>query len=239
MRRSTGSRACSTAARTGSTSPGVWCAWRSRTSALPTRRPWCQALAAKDDFDFLGSPEGELALAQTVVYLATAPKSNAAYVAFGAAMRAAKEGGSLAPPKHILNAPTRLMKEEGYGAGYDYDHERARGVLGPELFPRRHGAPAVLRSRRPRLRGRDQEAAGALGQAAREAGWVALRLGQTQRGPNTRWAALLALDDPAAFTRFAGTTEQDPLDIASESIHEPRQRMRRLLLQIRLRNSRS
>ena len=198
-----------------------------------------QALAAKETFDFLGSPEGELALAQTVVYLATAPKSNAAYVAFGAAMRAAKEGGSLAPPKHILNAPTRLMKEEGYGAGYDYDHEAPGGVLGPELFPRRHGAPAVLRSRRPRLRGRDQGAAGGLGQAAREAGWVALRLGQTQRGPNTRWAALLALDDPAAFTRFAGTTEQDPLDIASESIHEPRQRMRRLLLQIRLRNSRS
>ena len=72
-----------------------------------------QALAAKDVFDFLGSPEGELALAQTVVYLATAPKSNAAYTAFGAAMRAAKEGGSLAPPKHILNAPTRLMRAGG------------------------------------------------------------------------------------------------------------------------------
>ena len=76
------------------------------------------ANAAKDAYDFLGSPEGELAIAQAVIYLATAPKSNAAYKAFGAAMRAAKEGGSLLPPKHILNAPTKLMKSEGYGAGY-------------------------------------------------------------------------------------------------------------------------
>jgi putative ATPase len=94
-----------------------------------------QALAAKETFDFLGSPEGELALAQTVVYLATAPKSNAAYVAFGAAMRSAKESGSLAPPKHILNAPTRLMKEEGYGTGYDYDHDRAEAFSGQNYFP--------------------------------------------------------------------------------------------------------
>jgi putative ATPase len=94
-----------------------------------------QALAAKDAFDFLGSPEGELALAQTVVYLATAPKSNAAYTAFGAAMRSAKEGGSLAPPKHILNAPTRMMKEEGYGAGYEYDHSTAEAFSGQSYFP--------------------------------------------------------------------------------------------------------
>ncbi len=94
-----------------------------------------QALAAKEVYDFLGSPEGELALAQTVVYLATAPKSNAAYVAFGAAMRAAKEGGSLAPPKHILNAPTKLMKQEGYGAGYDYDHSTAEAFSGQNYFP--------------------------------------------------------------------------------------------------------
>jgi len=94
-----------------------------------------QALAAKDVFDFLGSPEGELALAQTVIYLATAPKSNAAYKAFGAAMRTAKEGGSLAPPKHILNAPTRLMKDEGYGAGYEYDHSAAEGFSGQNYFP--------------------------------------------------------------------------------------------------------
>ena len=102
---------------------------------MPTRRRVAQALAAKETFDFLGSPEGELALAQTVVYLATAPKSNAAYVAFGAAMRAAKEGGSLAPPKHILNAPTRLMKEEGYGAGYDYDHDAPEAFSGQNYFP--------------------------------------------------------------------------------------------------------
>jgi putative ATPase len=94
-----------------------------------------QALAAKDVFDFLGSPEGELALAQTVVYLATAPKSNAAYAAFGAAMRTAKEHGSLAPPKHILNAPTKLMKQEGYGAGYDYDHSTPEAFSGQNYFP--------------------------------------------------------------------------------------------------------
>jgi putative ATPase len=94
-----------------------------------------QALAAKDVYDFLGSPEGELALAQTVIYLATAPKSNAAYAAFGAAMRAAKEGGSLAPPKHILNAPTRLMREEGYGAGYAYDHDTPEAFSGQSYFP--------------------------------------------------------------------------------------------------------
>jgi putative ATPase len=94
-----------------------------------------QALAAKEVYDFLGSPEGELALAQTVVYLATAPKSNAAYKAFGSAMRAAKEGGSLAPPKHILNAPTKLMKQEGYGAGYDYDHNAPEAFSGQSYFP--------------------------------------------------------------------------------------------------------
>ncbi len=94
-----------------------------------------QALAAKDVYDFLGSPEGEMALAQAAVYLATAPKSNAAYLAYGAAMRAAKEGGSLAPPKHILNAPTRLMREEGYGAGYAYDHSTPEAFSGQSYFP--------------------------------------------------------------------------------------------------------
>jgi putative ATPase len=73
--------------------------------------------AAKETYDFLGSPEGELAIAQAVIYVATAPKSNAAYKAYGAAMRAAKQNGSLLPPKHILNAPTKLMKAEDYGAG--------------------------------------------------------------------------------------------------------------------------
>jgi putative ATPase len=76
-----------------------------------------QALAAKDTYDFLGSPEGELALAQATIYLALAPKSNAAYMAFGMVQRTAEESGSLLPPKHILNAPTKLMKQEGYGSG--------------------------------------------------------------------------------------------------------------------------
>ena len=94
-----------------------------------------QALAAKDTFDFLGSPEGELALAQATIYLATAPKSNAAYVAYKAAMRDAKEHGSLSPPKHILNAPTKLMQSEGYGEGYAYDHDAEEGFSGQDYFP--------------------------------------------------------------------------------------------------------
>jgi len=94
-----------------------------------------QALAAKDLYDFLGSPEGELGLAQAVIYLATAPKSNAAYVAFGAAKRAADETGSLMPPKHILNAPTRLMKDLGYGKDYAYDHDAEDGFSGQNYFP--------------------------------------------------------------------------------------------------------
>lgn len=94
-----------------------------------------QANAAKDVYDFLGSPEGELALGQLVVYLATAPKSNAAYVAYKSATRLAKETGSLMPPKHILNAPTKLMKEQGYGSGYEYDHDAEGGVSGQDYFP--------------------------------------------------------------------------------------------------------
>jgi putative ATPase len=93
------------------------------------------ANAAKDAYDFLGSPEGELAIAEAVIYVATAPKSNAAYVAFGAAKRTAKDAGSLLPPKHILNAPTRLMKEEGYGTGYDYDHDAPDAFSGQDYFP--------------------------------------------------------------------------------------------------------
>jgi putative ATPase len=91
--------------------------------------------AAKDAYDFLGSPEGELALAEAVIYVATAPKSNAAYTAFGAAMRTAREAGSLLPPKHILNAPTGLMQEQGYGAGYEYDHEAEEAFSGQDYFP--------------------------------------------------------------------------------------------------------
>ncbi len=94
-----------------------------------------QCLAAKDTYDFLGSPEGELALAQACVYLATAPKSNAVYKAYKGSMRSAKEHGSLSPPKVILNAPTRLMKDEGYGAGYAYDHDAPEAFSGQNYFP--------------------------------------------------------------------------------------------------------
>ncbi|MCE2510669.1 MAG: replication-associated recombination protein A [Alphaproteobacteria bacterium] len=94
-----------------------------------------QALAAKDAYDFLGSPEGELAIAQAVIYLATATKSNAAYTAFGSARRMAMETGSLMPPQHILNAPTRLMKDLGYGKGYVYDHDTTEGISGQNYFP--------------------------------------------------------------------------------------------------------
>ena len=95
--------------------------------------------AAKDAYDFLGSPEGELAIAEAVIYVATAPKSNAAYVAYGAAKRAAKENGSLLPPKHILNAPTNLMKSEGYGRGYAYDHDAEEAFSGQDYFPEELG----------------------------------------------------------------------------------------------------
>ena len=94
-----------------------------------------QALAAWDTYDRLGSPEGELAIAQLVIYLATAPKSNAAYTAFGAAMGMARGTGSLMPPKHILNAPTRLMRDLGYGKGYVYDHATEEGFSGQNYFP--------------------------------------------------------------------------------------------------------
>ena len=93
------------------------------------------ANAAKEAYDFLGSPEGELAIAEAVIYIATAPKSNATYVAFGAAMRTAKEAGSLLPPKHILNAPTKLMKTEGYTSGYEYDHDAEEAFSGQDYFP--------------------------------------------------------------------------------------------------------
>jgi putative ATPase len=95
--------------------------------------------AAKDAFDFLGSPEGELALAQATVYLATAPKSNAVYTAYKAATRVAKEHGSLMPPKTILNAPTKLMKSEGYGATYRYDHDEPDAFSGQDYWPERLG----------------------------------------------------------------------------------------------------
>lgn len=94
-----------------------------------------QAVAAWETYERLGSPEGELALAQLTIYLATAPKSVAAYKAFGAATRVARETGSLMPPKHMLNAPTGLMKDLGYGQDYKYDPDTAEGFSGQDYFP--------------------------------------------------------------------------------------------------------
>lgn len=101
--------------------------------ADPQALPIC--LAAWQTYERLGSPEGELALAEALIYLATAPKSNAAYTAYKSAIRAAKETGSLMPPAHILNAPTNLMKEIGYGDGYEYDHDTEHGFSGQNYFP--------------------------------------------------------------------------------------------------------
>ncbi len=94
-----------------------------------------QCLAAKDAYEFLGSPEGELAIVQACIYIATAPKSNAAYAAYKAAWKSARETGSLMPPANILNAPTRLMKEVGYGKGYTYDHDTEHGFSGDNYWP--------------------------------------------------------------------------------------------------------
>jgi putative ATPase len=94
-----------------------------------------QCLAAKDAYDFLGSPEGELAIVQACLYLATAPKSNAAYKAQKAAWKSARDTGSLMPPANILNAPTKLMKDIGYGKDYAYDHDRAEGFSGDNYWP--------------------------------------------------------------------------------------------------------
>ena len=102
-----------------------------------------QAIAAKDAYAFVGSPEGELAIVQLVIYLASAPKSNSAYRAESAAAEAARETGSLMPPKHILNAPTRLMKEIGYGAGYRYDHDTEAGFSGQNYFPEGMERPSL------------------------------------------------------------------------------------------------
>ncbi len=104
-----------------------------------------QALAAWEAYERLGSPEGELCIAQAVLYLATAPKSNAAYKALGAANRAAKETGSLMPPAHILNAPTKLMKNLGYGSGYEYDHDTEDAFSGQNYFPEGMGRPDFYR----------------------------------------------------------------------------------------------
>src|SRR6056297_1108073 len=100
-------------------------------------------LHAWETYERLGSPEGELALAQAVTYLALAPKSNAAYAGYKAAMREAKQTGSEPPPRHILNAPTKLMKDQGYGAGYDYDHDAEDGFSGQNYFPEGMSRPVL------------------------------------------------------------------------------------------------
>jgi putative ATPase len=125
-----------------------------------------QALAAWEAYERLGSPEGEVCIAQAVIYLATAPKSNAAYKAIGAAMRAAKETGSKMPPAHILNAPTKMMKNLGYGAGYEYDHEAENAFSGQNYFPEGMGRPDLYR---PVDRGFEREI------AKRLAYWAKLR----------------------------------------------------------------
>ena len=135
MRRSTGWRACWRAASSRSTSLRRLVRASVEDIGLADPQAVVQAIAAKDVYDFLGSPEGEIALVQCVLYLASAPKSNAVYVAHGAAMRAAEEHGSLMPPAHILNAPTKLMKNLGYGKGYEYDHEAEEGFSGQNYFP--------------------------------------------------------------------------------------------------------
>ena len=125
-----------------------------------------QTLAAWDAYERLGSPEGDLALAQAVIYLGTAPKSNAAYVAAKAALASAKASGSLAPPAHILNAPTKLMKELGYGAGYAYDHDTEDGFSGQGYFPDGLARPTFYA---PKDRGFEREL------ARRLAHWQSLR----------------------------------------------------------------
>ncbi|MCK8783085.1 replication-associated recombination protein A [Roseomonas sp. NAR14] len=143
-------------------------------AADPTALPL--AIAAWETYERLGSPEGELALAQLVVHLAAAPKSNAVYVAFKAAMRAAKETGSLMPPAHILNAPTGLMRDLGYGAGYSYDHDEEEAFSGQNYFPDGMPRPEFYRPA-----GRGAEAA----VAERLRRWAALRAGRAA-GPEER-----------------------------------------------------
>jgi putative ATPase len=131
------------------------------------------ANAAKDTYDFLGSPEGEIALAQLVVHLAAAPKSNAVYKAFGQAMAAARETGSLMPPKHILNAPTRMMKDLGYGKGYAYDHDAEGGFSGQDYFPEDMGRRSFYEPRESGNEARIKE---------RLDRWAAIRAERKSRG---------------------------------------------------------
>ncbi len=128
-----------------------------------------QAIAAWETYERLGSPEGELALAQAIVYLGTAPKSNALYVAAKASAKAARATGSLSPPAHILNAPTKLMKQLGYGAGYDYDHDTEEAFSGQDYFPDGLARTAYYQ---PKDRGYEREL------AKRLTHWSALREGK-------------------------------------------------------------
>ncbi|WP_422366208.1 replication-associated recombination protein A [Pelagibius sp.] len=128
-----------------------------------------QSIAAWQAFERIGSPEGELALAQAVIYLATAPKSNAAYKAYKAARKSAGESGSLAPPAHILNAPTGLMRDLGYGKGYRYDHDTAEAFSGQDYFPDTLGRQALYH---PVERGFEREI------RKRLAYWAKLRAGR-------------------------------------------------------------
>lgn len=130
------------------------------------------SLAAKDAYDFLGSPEGELAIVEACLYLATAPKSNAAYAAQKAAFKAARESGSLPPPKTIVNAPTNLMKELGHGAGYAYDHDAPDGFSGQDYWPEKLGRQHFYR---PTDRGREKAI------AERMAWWEELREQRTKQ----------------------------------------------------------
>ncbi|MFL6733711.1 MAG: replication-associated recombination protein A [Sphingomicrobium sp.] len=134
-----------------------------------------QCLAAKDAYDFLGSPEGELAIVQACLYCATAPKSNAAYVAQKGAWRSAKDTGSLMPPQHILNAPTKLMKDIGYGEGYAYDHDADEGFSGQNYWPEEMKAETFYRPTDRGLEARISE---------RIAFWDSMRLNRgTDDGP--------------------------------------------------------
>lgn len=132
-----------------------------------------QALAAKDTYEFLGSPEGELAIVQACLYCATAPKSNAAYKAMGAAWRTAKQTGSLMPPANILNAPTKLMKDVGYGEGYSYDHDTPEGFSGDDYWPEGMAPQSFYR---PTERGFEKRI------AERIAWWNGLRERRRERG---------------------------------------------------------
>ena len=127
-----------------------------------------QALAAWEAYERLGSPEGELAIAQAILYLGTAPKSNALYTAYKAAIAEAKRTGSLSPPAHILNAPTKLMKQLGYGHGYDYDHNTEHAFSGQDYFPDGMDRPRLYQ---PVDRGFEREI------GKRLAHWAALREG--------------------------------------------------------------